>query len=112
MRLIELAHTATETVSHNPRIRKQVMIRWGEMEPLTNFSQAVFPPGEVANAHAHSDMTEVFFIESGSGEIAVDERVYPLSAGSCIVVEPGETHELRNTGSTDLVVTYFGLRHS
>ena len=97
-------------VSHNPAISKQVMLRQGELPHLTNFSQARFEPGQVAPAHAHGDMNEVFFVEAGNGEIAIDDRVYPLAPGTCIAVEVGETHELRNTGTDPLVVTYFGLR--
>lgn len=44
-------------LSHNPRISKKVMIAKGEIDGITNFSRAVFPPGETVNAHAHPDMT-------------------------------------------------------
>lgn len=99
-----------EPVSHNPAIHKQVMLRLGDLPHLTNFSQARFTPGQIAPAHAHADMCEVFFVESGSGEIEVNQQIYPLTAGACIAVERGEVHELRNTGSQELVLTYFGLR--
>ncbi len=54
-------------------------------------------------------MTEVFTVESGCGEIRIDGEAYVFSTGVTIVVEPGEVHEITNTGSTDLVVTYFGV---
>lgn len=85
------------------------MLRSGDIPHLTNFAQACFPPGHIAPAHQHSDMYEVFFVEAGHGEIAIDDTVYPLTAGVCITVEPGESHEVRNTGERDLVVTYFGI---
>lgn len=99
-----------ESVSHNPAIKKKVMLRLGDLPHLTNFSQARFAPGQVAAAHAHSDMCEVFFVEEGKGIIRIDQNDYPLTTGVCIAVEPGETHEVRNTGSEELVLTYFGLR--
>ncbi|HHH42973.1 MAG TPA: cupin domain-containing protein, partial [Gammaproteobacteria bacterium] len=76
---------------------------------VTGFSVAVFPPGEVAHEHSHADMAEVFFIQSGTGTISVDDQVVPLQPGQCVTVEPHERHELRNTGSKDMVVLYFGI---
>ncbi|MEB4593436.1 cupin domain-containing protein [Candidatus Thiothrix sp. Deng01] len=111
MKLASLAQTLVTTVSHNARIRKQALFADGELPPLTNFSQATFPPGEIAYAHAHADMLEVFLIQSGSAVMTVDGVEYALLPGGCIAVEPGETHELRNASATDpLVVTYFGIQ--
>ncbi|MEB3179748.1 MAG: cupin domain-containing protein [Nostocaceae cyanobacterium] len=110
MKFTSLNHVPEEAVSHNPEIKKKVMLRWGDLPHLTNFSQARFAPGQVAAAHTHQDMCEVFFVESGMGEIRIDGTVYPLVAGSCVAVEPGEVHEVVNSGATELVLTYFGLR--
>ncbi|MDK3159326.1 cupin domain-containing protein [Kamptonema cortianum] len=110
MKLTQLNDLAVEAVSHNPAIQKRVMLRWGDIPHLTNFSQACFAPGQVAPAHAHTDMCEVFFVESGYGTIRIDGQVYPMEPGSCIAIEPLEEHEITNNGSTDLILTYFGLR--
>jgi quercetin dioxygenase-like cupin family protein len=70
-----LKNLPEESVSHNPEIKKKVMLRFGDLPHLTNFSQARFAPGQTAPAHAHQDMCEVFFVEAGSGasaEIAPD----------------------------------------
>ncbi|MBD2596329.1 cupin domain-containing protein [Nostoc spongiaeforme FACHB-130] len=99
-----------ESVSHNPEIKKKVMLRFGDLPHLTNFSQASFAPGQTAAAHVHQDMCEVFFVEAGSGVIRVDHQEYPLLPGNCIAIEPGEVHEVINSGDTELVLTYFGLR--
>ena len=113
MKLTTLTQTPITTVSHNARIQKQALITYGELPPLTNFSQATFPPGEIAHAHQHSDMLEVFFIQSGHAAMTVDGIEYDLPAGSCISIEPGETHELRNASTCDeLLVTYFGIQVS
>lgn len=40
----------------------------------------------------------------------IDGQAYPLQPGTCIAVEPHEEHEVRNTGTTELILTYFGLR--
>ncbi|MEO1591876.1 MAG: cupin domain-containing protein, partial [Cyanobacteria bacterium J06632_22] len=59
-------HTVPEQgVSHNGAIRKRVLLRAGDLPHLTQFAQASFAPGQVAAAHAHSDMHEVFLVQSG-----------------------------------------------
>lgn len=111
MKYIGLPHLPVEPVSHNPAIQKQVMLRKGDLPHLTNFSQARFAPGQVAPGHNHDAMWEVFFVETGQGTIHIDGTAHPLTPGICVAVEPGETHEVVNDGSEDLVLTYFGLVH-
>lgn len=110
MKRIVLNDLPEESVSHNPAIKKKVMLRFGDLPHLTNFSQARFAPGQVAAGHAHMDMCEVFFVEAGNGIIRIDGQEYPLIPGVCVAVEPGETHEVCNLGAEELVLTYFGLR--
>jgi mannose-6-phosphate isomerase-like protein (cupin superfamily) len=85
------------------------MLKKGELPHLTQFAQARLAPGQVAGTHAHADMYEVFFVESGVGRMTIDGRAHHLEVGSCVAVEPGEVHELENVGSAELVVTYFGI---
>ncbi|MEL6554253.1 MAG: cupin domain-containing protein [Cyanobacteria bacterium J06621_11] len=110
MKLTHLNELPIESVSHNATIKKQVMLRMGDLPHLTNFSQARFQPGQVAKGHAHEDMHEVFFVEAGVGAIAIDGTTYTLTPGVCIAVAPYENHEVSNTGTEELVLTYFGIR--
>ncbi|HBW57025.1 MAG TPA: cupin domain-containing protein [Oscillatoriales bacterium UBA8482] len=110
MKIIDLNQIPEQEVSHNPAIKKKVMLSLGDLPHLTNFSQAYFAPGQVAGGHAHADMCEVFFVESGLGNICIDGTDYDLKPGVCIAVKPGEIHEVSNTGNRDLILTYFGLR--
>jgi quercetin dioxygenase-like cupin family protein len=110
MKLTALSQLPPEPVSHNPAIQKKVMLRSGDLPHLTNFSQARFTSGQVAAAHAHLDMCEVFFVESGFGVIQINGQSYRLEPGVCVSVEPGEVHEVSNPGTEELVLTYFGLR--
>lgn len=109
MKVTSLARITGTAVSHNPAIRKHVLVGRDDIVGITNFSRAVFPVGECAPSHVHADMIEVFYIEQGLGEIDVDGLVVSLPSGSCITVEPGERHELRNAGDTEMVVIYFGV---
>lgn len=109
MKITSLTQSPEMAVSHNPEIKKHVLISNGEIGGITNFSRAVFPAGHIAPIHSHQDMAEVFYIESGCGEIEIDGQVIDLPAGSCITIEPGESHELRNRGRKDMAVLYFGV---
>ena len=109
MKLIKLSELPEQAVSHNQRIRKREILANGELGPITNYARAVIPPGERAGSHLHNDMAEVFLVESGCGEIRINEVAYVFSTGTAVVVEPGDVHEIVNTGSTNLVITYFGV---
>ncbi|MEB3293642.1 MAG: cupin domain-containing protein [Synechococcales bacterium] len=109
MKWVNLNQVPIEAVSHNPEIRKQVMLRSQEIPHLTNFSQARFAPGQRTTVHSHPDMAEVFFVEAGLGEIYVNGDRYDLTVGTCVAIAPGEVHELVNLGESDLVLTYFGI---
>jgi mannose-6-phosphate isomerase-like protein (cupin superfamily) len=110
MKIVSLIDLPERHVSHNPEIRKKVMLETHDLPHVTGFSQARFSPGLVASPHAHADMHEVFLVNVGAGMIRVDGEVHQLEAGTCVAVAPGEVHEVANTGSTDLVLTYFGVK--
>ena len=109
MKRVSLNAIPEQGVSHNAAIRKQVMLKKGDLPHLIQFAQAQFEPGQVADAHFHTDMHEVFFVQSGEGTMTIDGKPHALNPGVCIAVEPGETHEVRNTGTEQLVLTYFGM---
>ena len=109
MKRIEINELPERGVSHNAKIRKREILSNGEVGPLTQYARAVFPPGEKVDPHRHADMAEVFTVESGCGEIRIEDVAYVFSEGVTVLVEPGEVHEIINTGSTELVVTYFGV---
>lgn len=110
MKYTSLSTQDSMPVSHNGAIAKTVLLAQGDAEPLIQFAQAEFPAGQIAPSHAHPDMAEVFFVESGAGEIEVEDQVHRLEPGVCVLVEPQERHEVRNTGTEPLVLTYFGVR--
>jgi mannose-6-phosphate isomerase-like protein (cupin superfamily) len=110
LKVSSIESTAELEVFHNPKIKKHELLSRGDIEQVTIFSRAIFPPGETACTHSHADMTEVFYVESGQGVISVNEKLVTLKAGTCVVVEPNENHELKNIGSTDMVVLYFGIK--
>ncbi len=110
MKITNLDRIANTEVSHNRAISKKVMLATGDLPHLTNFSQAVFAPGQMAQKHSHQDMCEVFFVETGQGTIRIDNCDYPLVKGTCVAVDVGESHEIVNNGDRDLILTYFGIK--
>ena len=109
MKKLSLAELPLEGVSHDRQIKKQVMLRRGEVPRITAFSRATLLPGQTAHAHQHGDMFEVFFVDAGTGSMTIAGTEHQLARGVCIVIEPGEVHEITNTGSSDLALIYFGV---
>lgn len=109
MKQVSLATLPLREVSHNPLIKKQMMIGFDELKPLTQFARAVFPAGEKAPGHSHDNMAEVFFVERGCGNMRINGVDHRFMQGECITVHPGEIHELGNPGTEELVVLYFGV---
>ena len=109
MKRASLDAAPPEPVSHDPRILKRVLLRRGDVPAVTQLARATFAPGQVAPAHAHADMHEVFLVESGVARFTVDGVAHRVEAGGCIAIAPGERHEVANAGATELVLTYFGV---
>jgi quercetin dioxygenase-like cupin family protein len=108
----EIDAAPDEPVSHNPAVRKRVLLRKGTIAALTQVARARFPAGEIAEAHLHQDMWELFICERGTGTMVVSGQAHLLSRGSWILVEPGESHELRADKGEELTVTTFGILDS
>jgi mannose-6-phosphate isomerase-like protein (cupin superfamily) len=64
----------------------------------------VLDPGDCEggpeNRHRGSD--QWLYVVSGTGVATVQGKRHPLRAGTLLLVERGETHEIRNTGRTPL----------
>jgi len=104
-----LKNLPEKTVSHNQAIKKKLIISNDKVPNLTNFAQAVFTAGQISPAHSHSDMWEVFYVESGTGIMKVNEVEYKLEKGVTITVAPTEKHEIINNSFQELVLNYFGI---
>jgi uncharacterized cupin superfamily protein len=53
--------------------------------------------------HAHAAQWEVYIIIGGSGELRAGDTVVSVTAGDSFVCPPGEPHQLKNTGTADLL---------
>lgn len=53
--------------------------------------------------HSHSAQWELYLILSGTGEVQAGDTVTAIRGGDVFMCPPGEAHQLRNTGSEELV---------
>lgn len=99
-----LSDLPIQSVSHDPSIKKRVFVKKGQMGNITQIALATFLPGQVAPAHSHPDMYETFIVQSGIGTIEVDNTTFEVKVGDCVLVSPGESHEVKNTGEEILEI--------
>jgi mannose-6-phosphate isomerase-like protein (cupin superfamily) len=47
---------------------------------------------------------EIYYIVSGEGIMKMNDKTFPVHAGDAILIRPGNSHGLQQTGKEDLVV--------
>ena len=72
-------------------------------------AEMVIPPGDSEGGpdNRHRGADQWLFVLSGSGVAIVEGRRVPLKAGTLLVIERRERHEVRNTGRTRLKTLNF-----
>src|SRR5580765_2243519 len=72
-------------------------------------AQMVLEPGKsegnARNRHRGSD--QWLFVVKGSGSALINRRRYPMRAGTLLLIERGDRHEIRNDGNGSLVTLNF-----
>src|SRR5689334_7493707 len=65
------------------------------------------PPGESTGDpdNEHPDSEQWLLVLKGTGRAKVGRRSVPIQKGSLLVVEKGETHQVKNTGRKNALVT-------
>lgn len=59
-------------------------------------------PNEEIGEEVHSNVDQFFRIESGKGQLIIDNTIYKISDGDVIIVPKGTYHNIRNTGINPL----------
>jgi mannose-6-phosphate isomerase-like protein (cupin superfamily) len=62
----------------------------------------IFAPGGKTPPNAHSRAHEMFFVLEGTGKALCGGEARDLQKGDAILLRPGSTHEIHNTGSGKL----------
>ncbi|WGM20717.1 cupin domain-containing protein [Paenarthrobacter sp. OM7] len=74
-----------------------------ELESATEAVEwATLPPGGVSGEHRHTRTEEIYLVLEGTGEFFLNGTAHQVSPGTLALTTPGNTHGLRNTGSTTL----------
>lgn len=70
--------------------------------PRIDWGLIRFLPGEELGPHKHQEVEETFYFYRGTGVFAVDGLEYDITPGDAFRVEPGEAHNVVNTGAEPL----------
>jgi len=101
--------SASEPVSHDPAIFKQVLLKAGDLQHLQQLAVATLEPGQQTTSHVHSDMAEVFVVQAGAGWFLSEGEQRRLEVGSWLHIPAGHSHAFRSEGPAPLVLLYFGV---
>ena len=69
-----------------------------------SLAEATVPVGGRTIAHYHRTTEELYFFTAGSGRMTLGDEEREVTAGDCVVIPPGQVHELVNTGEGPLVL--------
>lgn len=63
-------------------------------------AEMVIPPGEAEGdaKNRHRGADQWLYVVSGTGSALVNGKRYALSPGTLMLIEHGDTHEIKNTG--------------
>ncbi|MFC1769743.1 cupin domain-containing protein [Nitrospirota bacterium] len=96
MKRYSLDTTPFTGVSHDPSLKKQVLMPPGELDSPVHISHIILPPGATAIEHSHKDKNEIFYGIRGLIIFTVNGKEEPLRPGELVVVEPGESHSIKD----------------
>jgi mannose-6-phosphate isomerase-like protein (cupin superfamily) len=67
-------------------------------------AEMVLAPGDSEGGHRnrHRGADQWLFVVSGTGTARVNGKRYPLTSGSLMLIEHGDRHEIKNTGTERL----------
>jgi mannose-6-phosphate isomerase-like protein (cupin superfamily) len=92
-----------KTLDFAPGFRVAFTVREGQAAEMT------IAPGDSEGGpdNRHRGADQWLFVVDGEGTAIVEGQSHPLRTGSLLVIEHGERHEVRNTGSAPLKTLNF-----
>lgn len=82
---------------------KFVLLCDGSQVPFVSVIE-IFDEGGQTPPNVHSEAYEYFYVLDGEGIAIMGDTELPIQIGSFFVVPPGNTHQVKNTGSGRLYV--------
>ena len=75
----------------------------GQDDGASNFCMRLFEIGPGGNTPRHThDWEHEVFVHAGSGEVFIDGKWHPVTAGTAVFVPPNADHQFRNPGADTL----------
>jgi len=65
------------------------------------FRKRTLKPGSSIGYHLQ-EKDEIYYIVSGTGEMTINGKSFPVSAGDAVLTRPGNSHGLKPTGNSEL----------
>ncbi len=69
-----------------------------------SLAEAIVPPGRTTIEHFHRTSEEIYTFTRGMGRMHLGDQEGPVRAGDTVVIPPGTSHKLVNTGPEPLVL--------
>lgn len=66
-------------------------------------TKRILDPGSSIGYHLQKE-EEIYYILSGTGEMTMNGKTFPVKEGDAVLTMPGNSHGLKQTGSVPLVV--------
>jgi mannose-6-phosphate isomerase-like protein (cupin superfamily) len=84
------------------RLKQEFQVLFGNARAQA--AEMTLKPGDNEGGpdNCHRGADQWLFVVSGSGVAIVEKKRHSLSAGTLLLIERGETHEIRNTGDEPL----------
>jgi mannose-6-phosphate isomerase-like protein (cupin superfamily) len=100
--LADPAVLETTYIAHGGAIAQMILDR-RILKEIGFLAIATLAPGKKIEAHV-DPMEEIYFVTSGSGEMAVDDEKRQVGPGDATWIPAGSSHSLLNNGTEDLVI--------
>jgi len=81
---------------------------WGEFENLLDsdlckVKQIIIKPGQAPSYQYHFKRSEIWVVVQGIGELKLNDNMIPVEKGYVFYIEKEAKHQVKNTGTEDLI---------
>lgn len=74
------------------------------------FRKRVLKPGSAIGYHLQKE-DEIYYVISGTGEMQMNGKTFPVKSGDAILTRPGSSHGLKQIGKDDLTILINYQKH-